>query len=164
MNYEGVERTGIKEIDDEIDRLRSERDSASRKQAELQNKIDELFLDSMIPEIHPGDYIRYTGDEVVTLGKVQRVRRRFSGVSIEFDIVSYIQYPERSNRIVEPNPKITVVDCRNWIESITVHKDDLCKISKITREEFLGQTRIAFDSVLSASSEPQNENQLKFNF
>lgn len=158
--YEGNEHTGIAEIDSKIDALRAKRDRAAEEQSSTQKEIDALFLSSMVPDIKKGDYISYMKDDMTTMGKVHDLRRVFGGVTIEFDIVAFIPWADEYENI---NPEIRVVSCTSHHETLSVKKNDLSRISKITREHFIGTVRKEFEDVLTATKEPENSNQLKLN-
>jgi hypothetical protein len=160
--YERSEHTGIESIDREIDTLRSERDEAAQKQYEAQSKIDKLFLDSMMPDIKCGDYIYYEKDDRITTGRVIDLRRVFGGVTIEFDIVAFIPV---SGINEGTNKEITIVHCSGY--SVSVKKDDLPRVKKITREQFIGYARANFENIMKATKDIakgiESATQLKLN-
>ncbi len=158
--YERSEHTGIESVDREIDTLRSERDEAAQKQCEAQNRIDELFLNSMVPDIKCGNYIYYEKDDRITTGRVSGLRRIFGGVTIEFDIVAFIPIPDIDEGV---NKEITIVHCTSHNETISVKKDDLQRVKKITREQFIGCVRVNFEDIMKATKEIESATQLKLN-
>lgn len=158
--YERNEHTGIESVDKEIDTLRSERDKAAQKQCEAQNRIDELFLNSMVPDIKCGDYIYYEKDYRITTGRVSGLRRIFGGVTIEFDIVAFIPVSDIDD---VTNNEITIVNCSSYNETISVKKDDLSRVKKITREQFIGCARVNFEDIMKATKEIESATQLKLN-
>lgn len=156
--YETCEHTGIESIDREIDTLRSERDEAAQKQYDAQSRIDELFLNSMLPDIKCGDYICYDKDDRVTTGRVSGLRRNFGGVTIEFDIVAYILSEDTDGRA---NSRMTLSKCERYHESVSLKKEDLGSIRKITREQFIGCARVNFEDIMKATKETESVTQLK---
>ena len=158
--YERNEHTGIESVDKEIDTLRSERDKAAQKQCEAQNRIDELFLNSMVPDIKCGDYIYYEKDYRITTGRVSGLRRIFGGVTIEFDIVAFIPVSDIDD---VTNNEITIVHCSSYSETISVKKNDLSRVKKITREQFIGCARVNFEDIMKATKEIESATQLKLN-
>jgi hypothetical protein len=151
------EYTGIETVDAEIDRLRKERNRAANEQLEAQRQIDELFIASMVPGIKKGDYIRYAKDDNIIEGKVSEIRRLFGGVTIVFDVSAYLADSDESNDI------LTITSCTSYSDSISVKKEDLHRITKITREEFIASVRSAFESIIASTREPENTNQLRLN-